>query len=219
MAQIILAKAKDFKKEDINEFKMCGVIVRKFLNEKSACIILRLTTHRGRGAITNYPRIHFYTEEAVDMVKNLTIYDKVVVEGYVSSFKEQKPGFPPQSFVGTNAYSSKQYLAEHLGKDEDDVLGDMYEDINEVTIKGTVEKAYFGSGGNLNLEIITFHDEVYMKRIRVTMFIKEDENPCALIIPGSRVLVTGRCSTVNKPNREGKNIHYESIIANTITSA
>ncbi len=204
---------------DLNEFTFCGAVVTKYVNKKSVMLTLALNSNIGRKGVTNYPRIHIYDEEAVKKAANIKKYDKVMVKGYINSYKEPKPGFSSQVFIGTEILEPSSVLAKY-GEDSvdaDDITGGFVETVNEVAVRGRIDNTRLGRGNSMIIEVVSYREKKYLKKVKITWFPGEDDTDFYKFLrPGQRIFALGRCNTDDKEGRDGKRRHYESIVASTL---
>ena len=205
---------------DQNEFNFCGTIVNLFNGNNVTYTTLGVTTLSGRKAYTDYPRIRIFDQELRKKIESIGVHNKVMLSGYISTNKpreDQRNDVPPQTFVCTDIKPAVSLIEADFA-----VAGKssaMIPDQNKILVAGQVQRSYIGKGGNINLIIVSFREKKYMKRIHVTYFPRRKENPMELMVPGTRVMVTGRCRTSRKEMPDGSVRYYEGVVADAIAKA
>lgn len=214
---------------DVNEFSFVGTLVNKRALEKASYMTLGIFRKiSSRNRVADYPRMVVYGEDVRTKLEKTDLHEKLVVKGYVSSSNpkkvEAKTGRthnPPQIFVATSIEPAPTVLKENLGIEDDDGSDSgrtFIPDKNEIKLIGTVQRSYFGRGGNINILLaVTREEGKYLKFVHVSRFPFSSENTQEYAKPGTRVGVVGTVRTTRKPSPDGKkNVNYETIVADAI---
>lgn len=205
---------------DSNEFKFCGTIVNIYQGSKTTIMTLGISTFGKYKRRNNYPHICFFDEEVRKAATVFNIHDKVLITGYVSTSKKEDvraENRPPQTFVAEQILPAKSIMDKNMNiatAGSDPVLAP---DENAIRVIGTVDKAFTGRGGNVNLIISSFHDDKYLKLIKVAVFPEKNENPMEYMRPGTRVCVDAMCRTSKREGHNGEIKYFENIVASNIT--
>ena len=210
MAEVVVKK----KKNDVNKFHFCGVMISKGSNSAvTRTINMRMATRHNNRLYVNNPVVLVFDQKLQDKVEKIPLRVPVVVDGYISSKKQDKNAekhgtfeYPLQTFVLTDI---------HLAADDEK------DNKNEIDLIGSIEKAYVGKGKVIHFIVVAFREGHYMKRIKVDLFPKDDmdyQQLIELMIAGTRVHVTGHCSTTSQDTEHGSR-HTEFIVVDSIEKA
>lgn len=211
---------------DVNEFEFIGTIVNK--NETEKADYFTIGTFRsmsGKRRVSDYPRIVCYDEEVRAALKKVELHDKIRIKGYVSSIsprkaaenKGQKNYNPPQIFVAESITPAPSMIDEVLNVSTGN--NTPASDKNEIKLIGTVNRSYYGKGGNINLVLaVTREDGKYLKFVHVTRFPAADENVAEYAKPNTKVGIVGSVRTARKEAPNGKTVNFESIVADAVTA-
>ncbi len=202
----------DLKAMDSNKVVFSGIVIWKEESQSTTAITMRVTT-RPEGRVrryTNYPRLFAFDQEVREKLSQISTGSRVVAEGYVTSTKIQRDengsivpsNKPLQSFVVTD-------IRIATAEDEEE---------NGIEIVGAVERAYVTRSGVVNFIVVSFRDDHYLKRIKISAFPKKDVNYMEFMPQGTRVRIKSHCSTVMEDAQKGR-VTREFLIADSIEKA
>lgn len=208
MAEIITVQHE----KDKNEVKFKGEVVSKRSSRVLTTMTLRVTSMVNGRQYTNYPSFAVFDTKAREKADTIPLRVPVIVTGYVTSQKlteEQKEraavlGMPEQSFVL-----------------EDINICEPGDEVNEITIVGSVERAYVSSSGHgqiIHFIVASVREGKYLKRMKIDVFPKEGVDYISLMARGTRVKAVCHCATSVRTTDNGvKSVEY--IVADEIGRA
>lgn len=208
MAENVIVKHE----KDRNEIHFKGEVISKRSSRALTTMTLRVTSMINGRQYTNYPSFAVFDSEAREKADTIPLRVPVVVTGYVTSQKltdEQKEraailGMPEQSFVL-----------------EDIHICDPGDEVNEITIVGSVERAYVSSSGRsqiIHFIVASIREGKYLKRMKIDVFPKEGVDYISLMARGTRIKAVCHCATSVRSTDNGtKSVEY--IVADEIGRA
>ena len=204
---------------DFTKFVFNGTIVKKYINNKSATIVMALPVKEGRRTVTDYPRVHFYGAQVKEAAYFKEL-EQVEVTGVMQNTRlkpDENIFRQHQTYVGTKIESVSLKTKEILEREEDcdDLEMELSRSENLVEIRGIVESAYKGNGGQMRITISTSPDMKRMAYIQALAYNSQADVYNEIRI-GHPIHAKGYCATRNAQNREGKVIHYEDFIISSI---
>lgn len=186
--------------EDRNEVRFNGVVIEKRSSRSHITMTLLVTSIVNGRHYSVRPSFAVFDEEAKAKTDVIPVGARVAVKGYVTSQKlteEQKDratalGLPSQSFV----------------LDDIRICTDA-EDLNQIMIVGTVERAYVtNTRGDhaVHYIVASIREGKYLKRIKIDAFFKEGEGAdlITLMARGTKIKALCRCDTKLYDTDSGK---------------
>lgn len=233
MAEVVV---KNAKVADVNQVKLTGHMIARKETARCMVVYFRSTTTHGKRKYTNSMTLLVFDKELNAKINAIPLRTPVSVEGYVTSNrkkedvisgrKTEQPAPETDSKDKAKKVSTKREKADNAAQAEEQyiVLTDVKlaekgaTDSNEVTLIGSVFRAYVAKNGKINFIISTVREGHYLKLIKASVFPREGVDYLSCMASGARVKLTGHISTFSIDSDEGTK-YNESIVIDNIEKA
>lgn len=219
MAEIVIAKAKEGK-EDKNIVTFTGHMVSRKETKRCLTVYFRTTTMHGKRKYTNSMTILVFDPDLNDKVNAIPLRTKAKVTGYITSTKKKETEEAQQKETegDKKRETGEEELTQYFVMSDIIPVADSEPDENCVEVIGTVRRAFVTRRGRIVFRLSSVRDGRFVKTIRFIVFPKEGIDYISMMAAGTKLHITGHCSTHIVTEDDGTK-YVENIIIDDVEKA